>query len=50
MGLRSLSWIDFGADYRLENKVVFAFQGFYFDLGRRELESYGAGLDFRMEF
>ena len=50
IGLRPRGRIDFGIDYRLEDNVVLGFESFYSGLGRRELKSYGAGLDLRLEF
>ena len=50
IGLRSRGRIDFGIDYRLEDGLFLGFQSFYSGLGRKETESYGAGLDLRMEF
>ena len=50
IGLRSRGRIDFGIDYRLDDSVVLGFESYYSGLGRRELESYGAGLDLRLEF
>ena len=49
-GLRSRGRIDFGIDYRLDDNVVLGFESFYSGLGRKELESYGAGLDLQLEF
>ena len=49
-GLRSRGRIDFGIDYRLDDGLVLGFESFYSGLGRRELESYGAGMDLRLEF
>ena len=48
--MHSRSRIDFGIDYRLDDGLVLGFDSFYSGLGRRELESSGAGLDLRMEF
>ena len=39
-----------GIDCRLDENVVLGFEGFYSGLGRRELESYGAGIGLRFEF
>ena len=50
IGLRSRGRIDFGFDYRMEGKVVLGFESFYSGLGRKELESCGAGLDLRLGF
>ena len=50
IGLRSRGRIDFGVDYRLEDGLVLGFESFYSGLGRNELESYGAGLDLRLDF
>ena len=50
IGLSSRGRIDFGVDYRLEDGFVLGFQNFYSGLGRKELESYGAGLDLRFDF
>ena len=50
IGLRSRGRIDFGIDYRLDDSVVLGFESFYSGLGRKEHESYGVGLDLRMEF
>ena len=49
-GLRSRGRIDFGIDYRLDDGLVLGFDSFYSGLGRKDLESYGAGLDLRLEF
>ena len=49
-GPRSQGRIDFGVDYVLGENVVLRFDSFYSGLGRNELESYGAGLELRMEF
>ena len=49
-GLRSRGRIDFGIDYRLDENVVLGFESFYSGLGRKELESYGAGFDLRVDF
>ena len=49
-GLRSRGRIDFGIDYRLDGGFVLGFDSFYSGLGRKDLESYGAGLDLRLEF
>ena len=49
-GLRFRGRIDFGIDYRLDDDLVLAFGSFYSGLGRKDLESYGAGLDLRLEF
>ena len=50
IGLRSRGRIDFGIDYRFDDDLVLGFRSFYSGLGRKELESYGAGLDLRLEF
>ena len=50
VGLRSRGRIDFGIEYRLDDDLVLGFESFYSGLGRKELESYGAGLDLRLEF
>ena len=50
IGLRSRGRMDFGIDYRLDDNLVLGFTSFYSGLGRKELESYGAGLDLRLEF
>ena len=42
--------IDFGIDYSLDDDLVLGFGSFYSGLGRKELETYGAGLDLRLEF
>ena len=42
--------IDFGVDYRLDGNVSLEFDGFYSGLGRRDRESYGAGVGLRMDF
>ena len=49
-GLRSRGRIDFGIDYRLDGNIVLGFESFYSGFGRKELESYGAGLDLRVDF
>ena len=48
-GARSRSRTDFVIDYRLDGGVVLGFDRFYSGLGRRELVSYGAGIDLRLE-
>ena len=48
--LRLRGRIDFGIDYRLDDDLVLGFGSFYSGLGRKYLESYGAGLDLRLEF
>ena len=50
IGLRSRGRIDFGIDYRSEDGLFLGFLSFCTGLGRKELESYGAGLKLRMEF
>ena len=42
--------IDFGVDYRLDGSVALEFDGFYSGIGRRDRESYGAGVGLRMDF
>ena len=42
--------IDFGVDYSLEDRVSLEFEGFYSGIGRRDRESYGAGVGLRMDF
>ena len=42
--------IDFGVDCRLEGSVSLEFDGFYSGIGRRDRESYGAGIGLRMDF
>ena len=49
-GLRLRGRIDFGVDYRLDEDLVLGFGSFYSGLGRKDLESYGAGLDLQLEF
>ena len=48
--LRLRGRIDFGIDYRLDDDLVLGFGSFYSGLGRKDLETYGAGLDLRLEF
>ena len=42
--------IDLGFDYRLEDNVVLGFDSYYSGFGRTDTESYGAGLDLRVDF
>lgn len=42
--------IDFGADYRLEERISFSFNGYYSGLGRSDFDLYGAGINLRMRF
>ena len=49
-GPRSRGRIDFGIDYMLDDGLVLGFESYYSGLGRKDLESYGAGLDLRLEF
>ena len=49
-GLRLRGRIDFGVDYRLGDDFVLGFGSFYSGLGRKDLETYGAGLDLQLEF
>ena len=49
-GPRSSGRIDFGIDYRLEDSVALGFESFYSGIGREDWESYGAGIDLRLEF
>ena len=49
-GLRLRGRFDFGVDYSLDDGLVLGFGSFYSGLGRKDLESYGAGLDLRLEF
>ena len=49
-GLRFRGRIDFGVDCSLDDDLVLGFGSFYSGLGRKDLESYGAGLDLRLEF
>ena len=48
-GLRFRGRIDFGIDYSLDDELVLGFGSFYSGLGRKDLESYGAGLDLRLD-
>ena len=47
---RAVGRIDFGVDYRLDGSVALEFDGFYSGIGRRDRESYGAGVGLRMDF
>ena len=49
-GLQSRGRIDFGIDYRLDDDIVLGFESYYSGIGRTNLDSYGAGLDLRLEF
>ena len=49
-GIGAEGRIDFGIDYRLDGRVSFEFDGFYSGIGRRNRESYGAGVGLRMDF
>ena len=49
-GLQLRGWIDFGIDYNLDGDLVLGFGSFYSGLGRKDLETCGAGLNLRLEF
>ena len=49
-GPRARGRIDFGIDYWLDGGLVLGFESYYSGLGRKDLETYGAGLDLRLEF
>ena len=49
-GFGAAGRIDFGVDYRLGGSVALEFDGFYSGIGRRDRESYGAGVGLRMDF
>ena len=42
--------IDFGVDYRLEERTSLSFNGYYSGIGRSDFELYGAGINLRMRF
>ena len=48
--LRLRGRIDFGVDYSLGDDLVLGLGSFYSGLGRKDLETYGAGLDLRLKF
>ena len=50
IGPRSRGRMDFGIDYRLDDSVVLGFESYYSGLGRKDLESYGAGIELQLEF
>ena len=49
-GLEDAGRIDFGVDCQLDGNISLEFDGFYSGLGQRDRESYGAGVDLRMDF
>lgn len=49
-GVDSHGRIDFGVDYRLEERTSLSFNSYYSGIGRSDFELYGAGINLRMRF